>query len=226
MRSRQWLPLVLFLLVSLYVYSRFDWREIQQWLAHCNGLLVFVLILLLPIFGFPVSVLQILAGAKFGIGLGFLLSTLSIFVHLLAMYWVGRRALRRPIDWLLRRHNHHLPQVPGSEERSAAFLMTLLPGSYALKNYVMVLGGVSLRTLLWICAPVYALRAIFGIYFGHFSAQPSGLKTAILIGNTVLITAISAYLVKRLRERWVVTHSKQQSQEPFARNDNSEISGK
>jgi uncharacterized membrane protein YdjX (TVP38/TMEM64 family) len=193
---------LVFMGISFAIYSTVDLQRLQRVLESCDGGRVFVFIAILPLFGFPVSVLQILAGAKFGIGMGFLVSTLSIFVHMFGMYWIGRSFMRRPLEWYLARRKHHLPQVPQGENRSFAFLMTLLPGSYALKNYVMVIGGTPLRTLLWVCLPVYALRAIFGIYFGHFSTQPTMFRTFVLIGNTILITIVSAYLVKRLRRRW------------------------
>jgi uncharacterized membrane protein YdjX (TVP38/TMEM64 family) len=179
-------PVLLFMAVSAALFSTINLRGFQNWLEGCNGGLVFVLIAILPLFGFPVSLLQILAGAKFGILMGFVVSTLAIVVNMFGMYWIGTSCMRR-------------------EDRSFAVLMTLLPGSYALKNYVMVIGGTPLRTLLWVCLPVYALRAIFGIYFGHFSTQPTMFRTFVLIGNTILITIVSAYLVKRLRARWGLT---------------------
>lgn len=221
------LPLALIMVLSMVLYSMVDLGGIRHWLQERNGPVVFLLIVLLPLFGFPVSLAQILAGAKFGIGLGFLVTTISILVHMLGMYWIGNGFLRRPIASYLERHKHRLPQVPEGEQNSLAFLMTLLPGSYALKNYLMVVGGISLRTLLWICLPVYAVRAIFGIYFGHFSADPSTFKLVTLVGNTVLITIVSAYLVKRLKKRWDMIKSARQSYESVSGlKDKSAISGK
>jgi uncharacterized membrane protein YdjX (TVP38/TMEM64 family) len=208
MANQQWAtcrklaPVAVIMLVSLVIYATVDLTVIHIWLEQWNGPVVFVLIALLPLFGFPVSLLQILAGAKFGIGWGFVVSSLSIVVHLLGMHWIGTSFLRRPLECFLQKKKHQLPQVPAGEHNSVAFLMTLLPGSYALKNYAMIVGGISLHTLLWVCLPVYAIRAIFGIYFGHFSTEPSTFRLAILIGNTILITVVSAYLVKRLKRRW------------------------
>jgi uncharacterized membrane protein YdjX (TVP38/TMEM64 family) len=220
-------PVALIMIVSMVLYSTVDLGGIRHWLQERNGPVVFLLIVLLPLFGFPVSLAQILAGAKFGLGLGFLVTTVSILVHMLGMYWIGTGFLRRPIASYLERHRHHLPQVPEGEQNSLAFLMTLLPGSYALKNYIMVVGGISLRTLLWVCLPVYAVRAIFGIYFGHFSADPSTFKLVILVGNTVLITIVSAYLVKRLKKRWDTLKSARQGYDSTSGlKDKSAMSGK
>src|SRR3954470_11887173 len=72
------LPITLFMGISVAIYSSVDLRQFQNWLEGCNGALVFVLIAILPLFGFPASLLQILAGARFGIGMGFLVSTLAI----------------------------------------------------------------------------------------------------------------------------------------------------
>jgi uncharacterized membrane protein YdjX (TVP38/TMEM64 family) len=223
---RKFIPLALIMIVSMVLYSTVDLGGIRSWLQARNGPVVFLLIVLLPIFGFPVSLVQILAGAKFGIGLGFVVTLTSILVHLLAIYWIGNGFLRGPIASYLARHHHQLPQVPEGEQNSLAFLMTLLPGSYALKNYLMVVGGISLRTLLWVCLPVYAVRGIFGLYFGHFSADPSTFKLVLLIGNTVLITIVSAFLVRRLKRRWDGIRRAKAQESTSALNDKSAISGR
>lgn len=223
---RKLAPVGLIMLASLVLYATVDLRLLHQWLERWNGPIVFVFIALLPIFGFPVSVVQILAGAKFGIGLGFVLTSISILFHLLGMYWIGTSFLRRPLECLLEKRKHHLPQVPAGEHNSVAFLMTLLPGSYALKNYAMIVGGISLHTLLWVCLPVYAVRAIFGIYFGHFSTEPSTFRLIVLIGNTVLITLVSAWLVRRLKKRWDGKRPVPPQGAESARNDKSAINGR
>src|SRR3954466_8547552 len=105
-------PILLFMAISAALFSTLNLREFQNWLEGCNGALVFVLIAILPLFGFPASLLQILAGARFGIGMGFLVSTLAIFIHMFGMYWIGTSCMRRPIEWYLARRKHRLPQVP------------------------------------------------------------------------------------------------------------------
>src|SRR5690349_22063384 len=111
-------PVFLFMAVSAALFSTINLRQFQNWLAGCNGGLVFVIIAVLPLFGFPVSLLQILAGAKFGILMGFVVSTLAIVVHMFGMYWIGTSCMRRPIEWYLARRKHRLPQVPCGEDRS------------------------------------------------------------------------------------------------------------
>src|SRR4051794_9704541 len=114
-KSKVWgllFPILLFMAISAGLFSTINLGEFQNWLEGCNGGLVFVLIAILPLFGFPVSLLQILAGARFGILMGFVVSTLAIVVHMFGMYWIGTSCMRRPIEWYLARQKHHLPQVP------------------------------------------------------------------------------------------------------------------
>src|SRR6478672_3295988 len=117
-KSRIWklgLPMLGFIAISVAVYLSVDPRQFQHWLEGCDGVVIFLLIAILPLFGFPVSILQMLAGARFGVGVGFLVSTLSILVHMFGMYWIGTGFLRQPLELFLRRRKHRLPQVPKEE---------------------------------------------------------------------------------------------------------------
>lgn len=138
----------LILAVAGLVAFGVDLTTIKNWIEGVNGLLFFVLLSVLPIFGFPVSVLQIMAGVKFGFWAGVGLTSVAIICHLLGVHWVASSMLRRPISRWLTRTRYQLPDIPTGQGRTIAFLMPFLPGSYTLKNYLMVLGGISLPTLL------------------------------------------------------------------------------
>src|SRR3954463_7610921 len=105
-------PVFLFMAISAALFSTINLRHFQNWLAGCNGGFGFVIIAVLPLFGFPVSLLQILAGAKFGILMGFVVSTLAIVVHMFGMYWIGTSCWGGPIKGFPPRRKHRLPQVP------------------------------------------------------------------------------------------------------------------
>jgi uncharacterized membrane protein YdjX (TVP38/TMEM64 family) len=162
-----------------------------------NGILFFVLLSILPIFGFPISVLQILAGVKFGFWTGVGLTAVSMGCHLLGVYWLASSFLRKPIARLLSRTRYRLPEIPEGQSRTIAFLTPFLPGSYTLKNYLMVLGGVSLRTMLWVCLPVYAVRASSGIFLGGATGNFTPTTVTILVVGKIVAIASTAWVLKR-----------------------------
>ena len=75
------------LLTGFYFLSRaFNIETVHAYAEKLNGVLAFALLTILPLLGFPVSVLHITAGIKFGVVRGILLVALSILIQLLASY--------------------------------------------------------------------------------------------------------------------------------------------
>jgi len=167
-----------------------------------NGVLVFLLLAILPLFGLPVSVLYAIAGAKFGTSLGLVLVSIAIAFHLLGSYWIGHTWLRLPLDRLLQWLRYHKPQVPHEECIPFCLLISLIPGvPYTLKNYLMVLGGVPLRPYFLVSWPVHVVCAALGIFFGDFTEKMTPAKIAFLIGYALVLAGLSRYVVRRLTAR-------------------------
>jgi uncharacterized membrane protein YdjX (TVP38/TMEM64 family) len=180
-----------------------DFAEARHWIEGIDGVWFFLLLAVLPILGFPLSVLQILAGAKFGFWTGMSVTAVAMCVHLLGAHWVGSGFLKVPVSRLLSRTRFRLPQVRGSEQSVLGFLVPLLPGSYTVKNYLMVLGGVSLRTLLCVCLPVYAVRASSGIFLGGISGHLTPWLIALLVVGKIVAVVLTIWVIKHFRHRFV-----------------------
>src|SRR5262245_6103591 len=181
--------------------SKIDLQQARAWIEGVNGLWFFVLLAVLPVLGFPVSVLQVLAGVKFGFWAGVAVTAGAITCNLLGVHWVGSGFLKQRVKGLLSRTRFRLPEVPEGEHRFLGLLVPLLPGSYTLKNYLMVLGGVSLRTLLCICLPIYAVRASSGIFLGGISGNLTPWLIALLVAGKIVGVLLTVWVIRRLRRR-------------------------
>ena len=189
--------------VGAFVALTLDFQQARDWIEHVNSGWFFVLMAVLPILGFPLSVLQIVAGVKFGFWTGMSLTAAAMSVHLLGAHWVASSFLKHPVSSLLSRTRFRLPQVRNNEQSVLGFLVPLLPGSYTVKNYLMVLGGVSLKTLLCVCLPVYAVRASSGIFLGGVSGNLTPWLIALLIVGKIIAVIVTIWVVKRYRHRFV-----------------------
>jgi uncharacterized membrane protein YdjX (TVP38/TMEM64 family) len=149
------------------------------------------------------SVLQIVAGVKFGFWTGMSVTAVAMSVHLLGAHWVGSGFLKDHVARWLARTRFRLPEVRGREQSVLGFLVPFLPGSYTVKNYLMVLGGVSLRTLLCVCLPVYAVRASSGIFLGGVSGHLTPWLITLLVVGKIVAVAITIWVVKHYRHRFV-----------------------
>jgi uncharacterized membrane protein YdjX (TVP38/TMEM64 family) len=196
------LVLVVALAVLLERNTEFDWRDLTDTLAGFNWAIVFLLMATLPIAGFSVTVVYLVAGAKFGPVLGGVAVAGATAVHLLATYWICRTVLREPLRRFLKRRRHELPQVPEGENVSVAVMAVLVPGlPYFARNYLLALADVPLRVYFWVCLPLYVARSYVTILLGDLGTSPDRDTLMILAAVYVTKLSICAYLIWRIRRR-------------------------
>jgi len=184
-----------------------DLGAVRQWMQELNPALLILLMALLPLVGFSISVVYLIAGAVFGGLAGFTVVTAVTAVHLLGSHWLGTTFLRGPMARFLTSRKVHVPGIPAGEERSLSLLAVLTPGPpYFLRNYVLALSGIPLRIYFWIAWPVYVLRSSIVIFLGDIGADMDAHKVMILAGVFLLKLSICAYIVYRIRRRYRATH--------------------
>jgi|GEM_PF-640188 len=193
--------------LGVALISQFGWSHMQDQLAQLNPAIAILAMAVLPLFGFSVAVVYVVAGAKFGFWMGGLIITGITVVHLVASHAIARSFLRAPLQRLLARRKHHLPEFPPSESRSIALMASLVPGPpYFVRNYLLALTNIPLRTYFWICLPVYVVRSYVTLSLGDLSHDMSGEKLALLLAVYLVKLAICGYLLQRLRQRLKGTH--------------------
>jgi uncharacterized membrane protein YdjX (TVP38/TMEM64 family) len=199
----KWLPLGLALVAVVLVLNEFvEWRAVRDWMQHLDPWLLLVLMAVLPLFGFSISLVYLVIGAVFGGPMGVVVVAGISAVHLLGSHWIGRGLLReRLVRWLERR-KHHLPALPAGENASLSLMTALVPWlPYFVRNYLLAISDIPLRTYFWVCWPIYVARSCLVIFLGDFSADLDARRITILGGVFVLKVGICAYVLQRLRAR-------------------------
>jgi uncharacterized membrane protein YdjX (TVP38/TMEM64 family) len=187
-----------------------DFAAMQGWLVNFNGVLFFFILSVLPVFGFPVGILYLAAGAKFGFGTGLLITAVSIAFHLWATHWLGSGVLQPRLQRFLARSKYRLPQMAQRDDSMMTLLTGLLPGPHTLKNYFLVIGGVRLRPFLMVGIPVYIYRACTGLLVGGLTNGANAWSVGLLIAHAVVTTVVCGFLIKRLRTRYLATANEQE----------------
>lgn len=188
--------------IGAFVYfTEFEWASVTRVVEGLNPVLVIPLMALLPVMGFPIVVVYLVAGARFGPLWGGVVVAGVTAVHLLLTHVVANGLFRRAIQRFVERRHKRIPEIRADEHGSIALLGSLAPGlPYSLRNYLLALSGARLWTYFWICLPVYVARSYVTILLGDLSSAPSGSKLAILLGVDVLKIAICAAVIWRLRQ--------------------------
>jgi uncharacterized membrane protein YdjX (TVP38/TMEM64 family) len=170
------------------------------WVEEMHGALVFLLMALLPLVGFPASIIFVVAGAKFGSGWGLLAVSASIALNLLATYWICTSFLRRFVKSVFQKTKYRMPQVPEGEYVSITLLTVLVPGlPYSAKNYLLVLGGVPFKPYFWAALPGHIFHASLALFFGDLSDDLTPGRIAFLVVYALLLAGLSRHVVRRLK---------------------------
>jgi len=185
----------------LLMFTGFDWREVTRGIERLDPLAIVPLMALLPVGGFPIVVVYLIAGARFGPAWGGVVVAAVTACHLLATHAIARSFLRGPILRFMERRHRRLPDIPADEQAGVALVVALAPGlPYVARNYLLALSGVRLRVYFWICLPVYVARSYVTILLGDLGSDPSGRRLLILFAVDALKVAVCAYVIWRLRE--------------------------
>lgn len=215
------LAVLFFAGITAFFYFGVDLKPVHERIATFNGVVVFLCMVILPLVGFPVSLIYLIAGSKFGSVWGFVLCAIAIAVHLVATYWLAKY-LRGPLTKLLNKLGHKLPQVPKGEEVYVTLLTALIPGlPYAARNYVLALTGVPLKTYFWVCWPVFVIRSSLAIFLGDMTKDLTPGRITFLVCYLSIKIGICAYILHRLRRRSKAMKEKQKTSADTAAHDPS-----
>jgi uncharacterized membrane protein YdjX (TVP38/TMEM64 family) len=164
-------------------------RELPGWLA-------FLLLVALPLVGFPASLLHVGVGVRFGIPLGLGLVWLSILLQLLASYGLvhWRRA------FFSRRFRSIRKRIPPGAHAPVTLFTMLIPGApFFAQNYTLPLLGVPLRLYLLICLPIHGARSVIAVVFGGQSHELTPGWVLAMLGYVAVVLGASWWALRRLK---------------------------
>ena len=200
-RARCWVITVAVLAVGLGV-GVLHLLPDGSWESRVSALPVIGLVLataVLPLLGFPVTVVYLAVGGRFGVLGGLAVVAVCTLVHLLISFGLAHWAapsLRR----LFAVCGWRLPQARGDAVWPFACWMALLPAvSYTLKNLVAPCAGLPLRIYLGAFFPIHLAHAVVGLALGGVTIHFSWGLAAFVLAYAVALFALTRILVRRIR---------------------------
>lgn len=151
----------------------------------------------LPVLGFPLSILLFLAGVRFGLGGGMALATAGTFFHHFAAFYLAHGSFRDSVRRRLERAGRKIPPIKEKHRIWFTALFASIHGPpYAAKLYLLALTDVPFRVYLWASAPVYILFCFVSV--GAGSAVTTFNPTWIYILTGVMVVLLLAgYLLRK-----------------------------
>ncbi len=206
---------VVFGAIAAVAYSKLDIETVHARAAEVNGGVAFALLVVLPLVGFPASLLHIAAGIRFGAVVGLALVSASILIQLAVSYGfvtLFRERLEKS-RWLSRLRE----RIPGGAHASVCIFGVLLPGApYMAINLVLPLLGVPLRTFLLCAWPLHTLRSTITVALGDQSDQLTATRLAVLLAYAMTIFGASWWTYRRLKTQFSNQPPKADDRKPRA----------
>ncbi|MCW1886000.1 VTT domain-containing protein [Luteolibacter flavescens] len=123
--------------------------------------------LFLPLVGFPITPLLVVAGIRFGFAWGMALATGAIFFHNAAAFQLTHGWFRERLTKKLARSGHAIPSIDPKHQVWFTALFAAIHGPpYAIKLYLLALTEVPFRIYFWIGAPIYAFFCVIPVGAG------------------------------------------------------------
>ncbi len=160
--------------IAWIMIAEIDWQALPRAMNRLDTPAILALTAVLPVVGFPISMVYLLLGARFGpvVGMGIVAGITAI--HLLSTHWITRGFLRQPLMRFMSRHNHRVPAVLPGENGAISLMIMIAPAiPYFVRNYVLALSGIPFRVYFTIALPVHVARSYVVLFLGDFGSSPS-----------------------------------------------------
>ncbi|MEO0794029.1 MAG: VTT domain-containing protein [Verrucomicrobiota bacterium] len=142
-------------------------QSLIEWTQSINPVFVMPAVAILPLFGFPVSALLIMAGYYYGPWYGMVVSLIGIAINDTLAYWLARTFMRGPILRFLEKRKVKVPDIPKKEEIRVIALIRITPGApLFIQNYLLGLANVNFARYMLVSVPIQAIHAAGFVVFG------------------------------------------------------------
>jgi uncharacterized membrane protein YdjX (TVP38/TMEM64 family) len=187
---------VLLMIVVGLLWARLGPTDLHERARALPAVPVLVAIAVLPLAGFPVSWLHVVAGVRFGFAGGIGAVALTSVIHH-ALGWALVQVA--PARWRARAEPWRR-QLAGAGHREATLLCCLVPGMpYAVQLYLLPILGTPWPLVLGLSSVLHTARATVTILLGDLSDALTPERLALVAGYYLVLGGVSALVVRRLR---------------------------
>ena len=155
--------------------------------------------LILPLIGFPVGVLLVLAGVRFGFAGGMAVAAGGVLFHNLAAYQISHGWLRERVKARFERAGYAIPDIKAQHRLWLTLVFTAVRGPpYVSKLYLLALTDIPARIYFGVGAAIHILFCLIPVGAGSavMSFDPTWIY--LFIGMFTLLLLVGYLLRRRL----------------------------
>jgi uncharacterized membrane protein YdjX (TVP38/TMEM64 family) len=189
------------IVIGCGLFAKFGGHYWKEAISNLPAAVLLLCLALLPLTGFPVSLMLVAVGARFGFWPGLAAAAVAIPIHLCLSYPLSG-LFRRPITALVTKAGWTLPTLDRKTAWPFTTWLAFVPGvSYTLKNYTPPLAGVPFGIYFLAFYPVHLCTAVLGLLIGGATMHFSWLLAAGIVTYGIAIGILTKLLANRLRSR-------------------------
>jgi uncharacterized membrane protein YdjX (TVP38/TMEM64 family) len=156
--------------------------------------------LVLPLIGFPITPLLVVAGIRFGFAGGMALAAGVIFFHNVAAFRLTHGLFRVRLRNRLARAGYGIPAIDPTHRVWFTALFAAIHGPpYAAKLYLLALTEVPFRVFLWVGAPIYTFFCVIPVGAGSAVDTLKPWVIYALVGLSIALLAAGLLLKRRCK---------------------------
>lgn len=154
--------------------------------------------LILPLLGFPISILLFLAGLRFGLGTGMVLVAGGMIFHHFAAYHLAQGGFREWVIQRLKRAGYTIPTIKSKHRIWFTAVFAAIHGPpYMVKLYLLALTTIPFRIYCWVGAPVYIIFGLIPVSAGSAMVHLDAKWIYLFIGISFVLLFGAYYLQRR-----------------------------
>lgn len=203
-RKHSWKLIAAILLIAItawYIYGHHQEWSRERIMAYGKGLPVgwfLFAFAVLPLLGFPISILLVLMGIRFGMGWGMAIAAGGVAIHHVAAFYLTHGWFRTKLRQKLEASGYGIPKIDEKRRVWYTILFAAIHGPpYALKLYLLALTEIPFRIYFLAGAPIYWLFCLVPIGAGSAVMSFDPTWVYILITAMALLTFGGHWLKKK-----------------------------
>ncbi len=163
---------ILAVLMHFYLQGDLTQDNLKQFAASLPAWLFLPAYLILPLFGFPISIVLLASGMKFGTVNAIVIAVFAMGFHTFVAWHLAHGFFREPLERGLEKTRFRLPRIPQKHQVWFTSVFVTVPGlPYAVKLYSLALTDLPFTRYLWIVWLFHVLNAIPFIGLGSAAAR-------------------------------------------------------
>ncbi|APZ94985.1 TVP38/TMEM64 family protein [Fuerstiella marisgermanici] len=159
-------------LLHFYLQGDLTQDNLKRFAASLPAWLFVPAYLTLPLVGFPISIVLLASGMKFGTMTAIIIAVFAMGFHTFVAWHLAHGFFREPLERWLEKTRFSLPRIPEKHQIWFTSVFVTVPGlPYAVKLYSLALTDLPFTRYLWIVWLFHVLNAIPFIGLGSAAAR-------------------------------------------------------